>query len=49
MKELSSINSIVPNFIDEIMMYFAAKQGETIEEGRKRTFETFSQYLKNKY
>lgn len=49
MKELFSINSFVPNFIDEVMMYFASKSGETVDDGRKRTLETLSQHLKTKY
>lgn len=49
MKELSCLNDFIPNFIDEIMMYFAAKDGETPDDGRKRTLETLAQHFESTY
>ena len=49
MKDLLILNDYVPNFIDEVMLYFAAKDGENIEVCRHRTLKTLSEYLLDKF
>lgn len=50
MKDLMFLNEIVPNVVDEVMLYFCSEKGEPLSNAlRKKNVTSLVEFLSEKY